>query len=111
MGVIGMGMAMGLTSTADLDGVVEAFQTAANAAIPEIATGALSQVAQGAANALGLAGNVDANALQALTQGRVFNPYSEQLFSNMNFRTTISLSKCLLVVKENRKKLIISSNI
>ena len=51
MGVIGMGMAMGLTSTADLDGVVEETQTA-NAAIPEIATGALSQVAQGAANAL-----------------------------------------------------------
>lgn len=86
MGVVGMGMAEGLSST-DLDGVVTALQTAANAALPEVATGALSQVAQGAANALGLAGNVDANALQALTQGRVFNPYSEQLFSNMNFRT------------------------
>jgi hypothetical protein len=36
---------------------------------------------------LGLAGNADANALQALTQGKVFNPYSEQLFSNMQFRT------------------------
>ena len=86
MGVVGMAMSEGLSST-DLDGVVNALQTAASAALPEFATGALAQVAQGAASALGLAGNADANALQALTQGKVFNPYSEQLFSNMNFRT------------------------
>jgi len=86
MGVVGMAMSEGLSST-DLDGVVTALQTAASSALPEFATGALAQVAQGAASALGLAGNVDANALQALTQGKVFNPYSEQLFSNMNFRT------------------------
>lgn len=86
MGVVGMAMSEGLSST-NLDGVVTALQTAASAALPEFATGAIAQVAQGAASALGLAGNVDANALQALTQGKVFNPYSEQLFSNMNFRT------------------------
>ena len=86
MGVMGMAMAEGLSST-DLDGVVTALQTAASSALPEFATGALAQVAQGAAQMLGLAGNADANALQALTQGKVFNPYSEQLFSNMQFRT------------------------
>ena len=86
MGVVGMAMSEGLSSN-DLEGVVDALQTAASAALPEFATGAIAQVAQGAASALGLAGNVDANALMALTQGKVFNPYSEQLFSNMQFRT------------------------
>jgi len=86
MGVAAMAMAEGLSSS-DLDGIVTALQTAASSALPEFATGALAQVAQGAANALGLAGNADANALQALTKGKIFNPYSEQLFSNMQFRT------------------------
>lgn len=85
MGVAGMAMADSLSSS-DLDGVVKALQDAANNALPEFTTGAIAQVAQGAANALGLAGNADSNALQALTQGKIFNPYSEQLFSNMNFR-------------------------
>ena len=86
MGVMGMAMAEGLSSS-DLDGVVTALQQAATSTIPELTTGALAQTAQGAAQMLGLAGNADANALQALTQGKVFNPYSEQLFSNMQFRT------------------------
>ena len=86
MGVIGMAMAEGLSSS-DLDGVVEALQKAATSALPEFTTGALAQVAQGASQMLGLAGNADANAIQALTKGKVFNPYSEQLFSNMQFRT------------------------
>ena len=86
MGVIGMGMAEGLSSS-DLDGVVTALQNAAGAAIPELTMGALSQAAQGAAQMLGLAGNADANAILALTKGKVFNPYSEQLFSNMQFRS------------------------
>jgi len=86
MGVMGMAMAEGLSSS-DLDGVVTALQQAATSTIPELTTGALAQAAQGAAQMLGLAGNADANALQALTQGKVFNPYSEQLFSNMQFRT------------------------
>ena len=86
MGVTGLAMAEGLSSS-DLDGVVTALQTAAGSAIPELTTGALAQAAQGAAQMLGLAGNADANALMALTQGKVFNPYSEQLFSNMQFRT------------------------
>jgi len=86
MGVAGMAMAEGLQASG-VEGIVDALQTAASSALPEFTTGALAQVAQGAANALGLAGNADTNALQALTQGKIFNPYSEQLFSNMNFRT------------------------
>ena len=37
--------------------------------------------------ALGLAGNVDASSLLAIGKGKVFNPFQEQIFSNMNFRT------------------------
>ena len=34
---------------------------------------------------LGLQGNIDANGLEGLANGRVFNPYQEQLFAQMNF--------------------------
>ena len=48
--------------------------------------GALSEVATGAAQFLGLAGNASPNDIMALAKGKVFNPYQEQLFSNMQFR-------------------------
>jgi|TARA_Y100000287_G_C14219693_1_gene355552 hypothetical protein len=88
-GVIGMALAGGLADgkAGDIDGIVDALQKAAQSAVPEFATSALTSVASGAAQALGLAGNLDNNALMQLSQGKVFNPYTEQLFSNMNFRT------------------------
>ena len=48
---------------------------------------AIAQIANSASGALGLAGSIDANALQQLTKGKIFNPYTEQLFSNMTFRS------------------------
>ena len=48
---------------------------------------AKAQIANSASGALGLAGNIDANALQQLTKGKIFNPYTEQLFNNMTFRS------------------------
>ena len=34
----------------------------------------------------GVQGNLDASVLSGLRHGKVFNPYTEQLFSQMNFR-------------------------
>ena len=87
MGVIGMAMANAQGRGFTTEGLTAEIQNAAQAAIPEVIQGALTQVAQGASQMLGLAGQADANSLMQLSQGKVFNPYTEQLFANMQFRT------------------------
>ena len=85
VGVAGVAAATGLGAS-DYDQAAAALQTAAQAALPEFATGTLSSIASGAAQFLGLAGNFSPNDILALSKGKVFNPYTEQLFSNMQFR-------------------------
>ena len=85
MGITGMAAASGLGADS-FDDLAEALQKAAKDAIPEFTAGALSEVATGAAQFLGLAGNATRNDIMALAKGKVFNPYQEQLFSNMQFR-------------------------
>jgi hypothetical protein len=58
----------------------------AGAVLPEFASGAFAGAINGAAQMGGLAGGIDANSLQALTRGRVFNPYKENVFTGINFR-------------------------
>jgi len=70
-----------------VEGIVDSLQTAARSALPQFANAQIAQIANSASGALGLAGSVDANALQQLTKGKIFNPYTEQLFSNMTFRS------------------------
>tara|TARA_Y100000004_G_scaffold42429_2_gene46386 strand:+ start:2074 stop:2940 length:867 start_codon:yes stop_codon:yes gene_type:complete len=67
--------------------IVDTLQKAARAALPQFANAAVADIANSASGALGLAGSIDANALQQLTKGKIFNPYTEQLFSNMTFRS------------------------
>lgn len=86
LGVTGMAMARGMVNMKS-ENLAQTLQDAAAAALPEFTTGALAQLAQGAAQLGGLSGNVDANTLMQLTKGKVFNPYTEQMFSNMQFRT------------------------
>ena len=85
MGVTGMAAASGLKSEG-FDELAAALQKAAKDAIPEFTTSTLSEIATGAAQFLGLAGNATANDIMSLAKGKVFNPYQEQLFSNMQFR-------------------------
>ena len=85
VGVGGMAVATGL-GVDSFDKAAQALQTAAQDALPEFAAGTISQIAAGAAQFLGLAGNATANDILALSKGKVFNPYTEQLFSNMQFR-------------------------
>jgi len=86
LGVAGMALSQGLNTAGKFDEQAEALQKAAKDAMPEFAMGAMSEIAQGAANFLGLAGNASPNDIMALSKGKVFNPYQEQLFSNMQFR-------------------------
>lgn len=88
LGVLGVSTvaAMGgdITNT---DNLAAAVQSASDAALPEFAGSAISQLANGLSQAGGLAGGLNANALQALTRGRVFNPFKEQVFTGMRFRS------------------------
>jgi hypothetical protein len=86
VGVTGMAAATGMGADS-YDSAAQALQKAAQDALPEFAMGTMSQIASGAAQFLGLAGNATANDILALSRGKVFNPYQEQLFSNMQFRT------------------------
>ena len=85
MGVTGMAAASGLSGDS-FDDLAGALQQAAKDAIPEFTASTLSEVATGAAQFLGLAGNATSNDIMSLAKGKVFNPYQEQLFSNMQFR-------------------------
>ena len=71
----------------DLDQLTNLVQTTTGAIAPEFTAGALTGLANSASAAFGLAGNIDANALAQLSGGKIFNPFTEQLFSNMAFRT------------------------
>ena len=85
VGVGGMAVATGL-GVDNFDKAAQALQTAASDALPEFAAKNMMAIVSGASQFLGLAGNANANDILALSKGKVFNPYTEQLFSNMQFR-------------------------
>jgi len=90
LGVAGMALAeaqTGVANDASLAKIAQDIQKTAGAALPEFTQGAFAQAASGASQFLGLAGSFSANDIVQLTKGKVFNPYTEQMFSNMTFRT------------------------
>jgi len=91
LGVAGMALSIlgmdVLKKGFELNKLTELVQETAGAIAPEFNAAALSGLANSASQALGLAGNIDSNAFAQLSGGKVFNPYTEQLFSNMAFRT------------------------
>ena len=87
LGIAGMALAEGITGGNRMENLVETVQKAANAALPEFTAGTFAQAAQGASQILGLAGSVSANDVLQLSKGKIFNPYTEQMFSNMQFRS------------------------
>ena len=84
--------ALGRAATGALAGkdgaeVAKALQQAADAGLPESAFNNLAQGVQGVGNLLALnTQGVDANSLMAISQGKVLNPYSEQVFNGVGFR-------------------------
>lgn len=88
VGVAGMAAATGL-GIKSFDGAAQALSDAAKDAMPEFTTSILAEMTGGAAQFLGLAGNIDANGIMQLSKGKVFNPYTEQLYNNMQFRNHV----------------------
>ncbi|AFD02848.1 T4-like baseplate tail tube cap protein [Synechococcus phage metaG-MbCM1] len=62
-------------------------QTAARSAVPELAAATIAGPVGSLNQLIGGEGNVTASDLLAVGQGRVFNPFAEQIFKEMQFRT------------------------
>ena len=95
LGLMGAALAAGMggainDAAAGKDGsyseMAKQVQDLAAGILPEFTAAAFAGVANSASQALGLAGAVDAQSLAQLTSGKIFNPYTEQLFTNMQFR-------------------------
>tara|TARA_B100000941_G_scaffold280551_1_gene247093 strand:- start:421 stop:1509 length:1089 start_codon:yes stop_codon:yes gene_type:complete len=87
IGVSGVTATQMLKSGTDFSNLAETLQDAASAALPEFSTNVVLQMVNGFNNFVGLQGNLDLNAIENLQNGRIFNPYSEQIFQGMSFRT------------------------
>lgn len=87
LGVAGVTAAAMLSTSGGADAMSNIIRSAAGNALPEFAASAISSTANSLGQALGLEGNINASTLQALTRGKVFNPFTEQIFKNMAFRT------------------------
>lgn len=87
LGVAGVAAAGLLSTSQGVSAMASVLQSAAGAALPEFAASAISSTANSLGQMLGLEGNINASTLAALTRGKVFNPFTEQIFKNMSFRT------------------------
>tara|TARA_B100001996_G_scaffold215823_1_gene165889 strand:+ start:192 stop:1253 length:1062 start_codon:yes stop_codon:yes gene_type:complete len=85
LGSVGASLASGYGRDS-YQGIAQTIQEAAKAMQPEFSQGVITNLANNLSGMLGLQGNIDTNGLEALANGRVFNPYQEQLFAQMNFR-------------------------
>lgn len=87
MGVLGAALMDSLSSGGSSEDLAKIAGDAANSALPEFASGTIANIVNTVSGAGNLAGNIDANAMQALTRGRIFNPFKEQVFTGIDFRT------------------------
>ena len=85
LGVVGLGLADSWNQTS-MDSLAKTISDAAGMGLPEFASATATSLANNFGNMLGVAGKMDANSLQQLTKGRVFNPFAEQIFKSMAFR-------------------------
>lgn len=67
--------------------VVAEIQAAAGASAPEALFNNIAKGANQLAGAVGTGGSVDGTALSAVSQGKIFNPFEEQIFTGISFRT------------------------
>ena len=89
IGVGGIG-ALGLMSSGaagDFTKMAEILQDSAKSAVPEFSTSAVLSMLNATNQFVGLQGRLDLNSITALQSGQIFNPYSEQIFQGVGFRT------------------------
>lgn len=85
-GVGGIMAAQMLGSTNSED-VAKSLQNAAASATPEAGFGAVKDAANAISQFIGTEGGISSGSdLAAVTQGRIFNPYEEQIFNGITFR-------------------------
>ena len=96
--------AFGTGLNGDMSEIAGIIGDAARAALPEFTSSAAAQLISGLSQAGGLQGGVDANSIQALTSGRVFNPFKEQVFQTIDFRTHTFNFKLLSRSEEEAKR-------
>ena len=88
LGVVGASLLDGMGGGFDdMNNLAEVIQKGAAAALPEVKASAITGLASSLAQTAGLQGGLDIQSLQALTKGRVFNPFKEQVFAGLDFRT------------------------
>jgi len=85
-GVSALGMMAGSGGN-DFGDMAEALQAGAKAAIPEFSTAAVLSMINATNQFVGLQGQLDLNSIKNLQSGQIFNPYSEQIFQGVGFRT------------------------
>lgn len=83
-GVSALGM---MADGSDFTKMAEALQSGAKAAIPEFSTAAVLSMINATNQFVGLQGQLDLNSIKNLQSGQIFNPYSEQIFQGVGFRT------------------------
>ena len=83
---VGGAAAMQAMGSDNFNALATSLQQAAAAILPEFAASAVASGANAISGFFGTQGQLDANSLQGLLTGKVFNPYTEQLFQQMNFR-------------------------
>jgi len=70
-----------------VEGIENKLSTAAAAAKPEVAFSAIAGAFNGAMSLAGISGNLDKDALTALSKQKIFNPYQETVFKGVNYRS------------------------
>lgn len=90
---VNMGVAGAMASTminpggTTFDDAAKSISDAATTATPELAASTIAGSVSSLNQLIGGEGNVSASDLLAVGQGRVFNPFAEQIFKEMQFRT------------------------
>ena len=84
-GVAGV-MAAQMLGAGGSEEVATTLKNAAGAATPEFGFNAVGNASRAISDMMGISGGPSGSDLAAVTQGKVFNPYEEQIFNGISFR-------------------------
>lgn len=86
LGVLAAQTAAGIANGNAADSITAGLQNAASSAFPEMAYNKGASATQSLGSLTGLETGVTGGALQALTKGRIMNPFTEQVYNGIPFR-------------------------
>jgi len=86
-GVTGIMAAQMLGGNGAGEEIAKTLQNAAAGATPEAGFNAVAEAATKLGQFMGVGGDVNGSDLAAVSQGRIFNPYEEQIFNGVSFRS------------------------